>query len=227
MAVKKTDTKKANRINKVDQTAATVTVPKETGFSLPRPQFKLSKGLYLLLLILGIVVLLVILSSRYLIVAWVDKKPITRFEYYQQLGKKYGKDFREQMIVEKLILDEAQKRGVTVSASEIQDEIKKFEAQQGGAAQLDQILTMQGLSKDEFNKLVRLQLLRQKMFSNGITVTDDEVNKYTDQNKDQIPEVTEKTKNDIKEQLRQQKINSNFKNWLQQELQGPRVQRIY
>jgi Flp pilus assembly protein TadB len=47
--------------------------------------------------VLGLLVLLALayLASRFLVVAWVDNKPLTRFAYYSQLDQKYGKDLRE------------------------------------------------------------------------------------------------------------------------------------
>jgi parvulin-like peptidyl-prolyl isomerase len=191
-------------------------------------------------LILGalILALLAYFGVKYFVVAWVDKKPITRFEYYQNLESRYGKDTKEQMITEKLILDEAQGKGVSVSDKEIQDEINKFVAQQGGQAQLDQILQMQGLNMDQLKRLVRLQLLRQKLFGNNITVSDQELSQYIEQNKqsllpdkDQLatdsanPEISDAQKAQIKDQLKQQKINDAFQTWLTQTLQSSRVQR--
>ncbi len=191
-----------------------------------------SKRLTLPLILVLVVIALLYLGSKYFVVAMVDGKPITRIEYYQALDQRYGKDLREQMIAEKLITDEAQKRGISVTDKEVQDEIKKFEQQQGGAGQLDQILVSQGLSRTDFNKLVKLQLLRQKMFANA-QVTDQEINQYIEQNKDQLPDLatadastSAKIKNDVKTQLAQQKTNSDFSAWLKDALQSNRVKRF-
>jgi parvulin-like peptidyl-prolyl isomerase len=193
---------------------------------------RISKNIILPLLGLLIFAALVWLAARYLVIAWVDKKPITRIEYYQNLESRYGKDIKEQMIVEKLILDEAQNRGVSVSDQEVDTEINKFVAQQGGQEQLNQILQMQGLNMDQLKRLVRLQLLRQKMFGANIQVSDDELNKYITENKDALvatpgvePTLTEQEKQQIKEQLKQQKVNEAFQAWLDQALQSSRVQR--
>lgn len=176
--------------------------------------------------------LLFFLGSKYFVVAWVDKQPITRVEYYKALESKYGKDQREQLIVEKLVLDEARQKGISVSNDELNVEIKRIQDQQGGQAQLNQLLQMQNISQNEFSKLVMLQLLRQKLFGGSITVTDDEVSKYMDQNKDQLPQVNSqdassaaKLKDQIKEQIKQQKINSAFSSWLDSALKSSRVIR--
>lgn len=180
------------------------------------------------ILIIGAIIfgLLLYLSSRYLVVAWVDGKPITKIELYKNIEKRYGKDTREQIIVEKLILSEAAKNKVVVGKEEIGAEMKRIESEQGGAESLSQILEIQGISKEEFESLVRLQLLRLKIFGKDISITDEEVNKYLEDNKNQYKEVTDKVKEEVKELLKQQKINTSFNNWLKENLKGTRVQRV-
>lgn len=94
--------------------------------------------------------------SRFWVVAWVDNKPITKFELYSLLEKRDQGKTAEELIVEKLLLSEGQKQKQSVSEAEVQSEIQKIEKQQGSAEQLDQILTIQGLSRDDFRKLVEL-----------------------------------------------------------------------
>ncbi len=175
--------------------------------------------------------LIIFLGNKFLVAAWVNKKPITKFELSSALEKRYGKDLLEELIVEKLIEDEARKRAITISGEEIDVEIKKVEEQQGGADKLEQILKAQNISKDDFNKLVRLQLLRQKMFGVGKDVTEDEVNKYVEENKENLALETRtaseeaKLMESIKEQLKNQKINQEFNSWLNGALTGPEVSR--
>lgn len=183
-----------------------------------------------LLIISGAAVLLAVLGNKYLIVAWVDKKPVTRFEYYANLDKRYGKDLREELIVEKLINDEAINRKVSVTNTDIANESKKLEEAQGGADKLNQILQMQNLSRNDLSRLLRLQLLRQKLFGSGINISDDEVNKYIDTNKETFAspsaEVDKQTKESVREQLKQTKINSSFNSWLTEALKSSRVIRL-
>jgi foldase protein PrsA len=201
-----------------------------------RPFLNKKMGI-LLAIVLG-VGLLLFFGSRFLVVAWVDQKPITRFEYLQQLDNRYGKDLKEELIVQKLLENEAQKKNINISNQELGDEIKKIEEQQGGADKLNQILQAQNISRDEFSKLIKLQLMRTKLFSEGASISDEEVNKYIDENKEALPvnkdeqgndidpKTDQKLKDSIKEQLLQQKINQSFSTWLQENLQGSRVSRV-
>lgn len=235
-------TKKITKAKKDSAAAATTkrtskkTSAKKTK-SLERPSFqnyfnqvkipealKKTRNIYIAAGIIGIV-LLAVLISKYLVVAWVDKNPITAFQYYQTLDQKYGKEVKEQLIVEQLITNEAIKRRVSVSDNDVNTEIGKIEKEQGGKDKLNEILQIQGISESEFRNLVRLQLLRQKMFGENIEVKDDEVNKFIEENKNQYPEVTNEIKTQVKEQLKQQKITTSFQEWLRDALQSTRVKR--
>lgn len=184
-----------------------------------------------LTLLLAALIIFIFLGNKYLIAAWVNNKPVTRLELNNALQNRYGKDILEELIVERLIEEESRKRSVTVSQEELDNEIKKVEQQQGGAEQLAQILTAQNISRNDFNKLVRLQLLRQKMFGAGKDATDEEVEKYIEENKDNLAleqrTASEEAKlmESIKEQLKNQKVNQEFNQWLNGALSGPGVSR--
>lgn len=180
--------------------------------------------LVIFILVVGLATLAV-LVSRYLVIAWVDNKPITRLEYFQALDQKYGQGLKEQLIVERLVNEEALKRGVGVSNDEIEAEIKKVEEGQGGKDNLNQILQVQGISQVEFYKLVRLQLLKQKMFEKDVKVTEEDIKKYLE-SQNQSSTIDDQQKKEITNQLKLQKINNNFNNWLREALQGSRVKRV-
>ena len=176
----------------------------------------------------GIIVLaLVLILLPHLAVAWVDGKPVSIFSYYSALDQKYGKDTKEQMISEKLVEDEASKRGVTVSDTEVSDQIKKLEDQASGSASLNNILAQQGLTRDEFTKQIRLQSLIKKMFASEATVSTQEVDQYIAQNKAQLPDpVDNATRASIQDQLVQQKLVQAFQSWLQTASSSNRVVRL-
>jgi hypothetical protein len=122
-----------------------------------------------------------------------------------------------------------------VTDAEIEAEIKKVEEAQGGAAQLDQILAVNKTSREDFRKLVELQLIKQKLFGVGVDATDEDVTKYIEENKDSLPptmlenpESSEaaKLRESVKEQLKQTKVNENFNKWLEEALQSSRVMRM-
>lgn len=186
----------------------------------------LSKKITWIALGLGVIVLIAALANKYFVVAWVDNKPITRVELINSLQNRYGKDMTEELIVENLLLSEAAKRKIAISTDDINKEIKNLEDKNGGSDKFNQMLTTNGLTRNDLSKLLRIQLIREKMFSNGTEVSDKELQEYIDQNKEQLPEVTEEVKTSLKDQLKQQKMATNFNNWLSENLKSARVKRI-
>lgn len=187
-----------------------------------------------------ILVAFIYLGFKWLVVAWVDKTPITKIALYQELEQKYGEDLREQKIVENLVKNEASKRAVVVSREEVDQEAKKIEDQVGGKETLDSLLLQQKVSFDEFKGQVELQLLIRKMFEKDVSVSEDEIKKYFEENKESLlssldnPDISledessssSQLKEDIKNQLQQQKINQSFKTWLQENQNSARVIRL-
>lgn len=192
-----------------------------------------TKQKIIFLLLLGILALLIYYGYKFSVLAWVDQTPVTRFQLYQELDKKYGKDLREQLITETLINNEAKKQGVVISQDELDSQIKKIEEQQGGKDKLDQILTLQGMSRQDLDTQIRYQLLIEKMFGKDVTVADNEIKDYIDKNKDQFPDFSDdessesaKVKTGVADLLKRQKIGQSFNDWLKQALESPRIVRL-
>lgn len=246
-AKRKITTKSALRVSSSKKTELKVSVPKKTNpkrklaeetmpemsfdNEVPKSGIFTKKYLYAVLIVLAIIGVLFTVS-RFWIIAWVDNKPITKFELYSLLEKRDEGKTTEELIVERLLLSEGQKQRQSVSDAEVEAEVKKIEEQQGGADQLNQILSAQKLSRADFLKLVELQLLKQKLFGGGVNISEDDVKKYIDENKASLPanildnpqsSEAAQLRDSVKEQLKQLKINDNFNNWLNQNLTGPRV----
>lgn len=227
MAVKKTTRAKkvVAKSKKTKSEAIESSVSLSTGSKGFFSRDNLLKKFFSILIIAGVVVLLYF-GSKYMVVAWVDQQPISRIEYYSMLESRFGKDVREQLIIEKLLFAEAKKRGKVVSQQEIDGQVKKIADSQGGQAELVKALKIDGRSIDELKKYVKLQMLRDKMFGEGVMVKDEDVSKYIEDNKQAVPDpVTDEVKTAIKEQLRQDKISKNYNDWLKSTIQSPRVIR--
>ena len=230
VSVKKTPSRSTKKTEMVSEE------PMVTSSKMAMPALPISrKTTYIILLALGVVILL-FAANKYLVVAWVDKKPVSAFEYYSTLSKRYGKDINEELITQKLLENEASNKGIKISDTELNDEIKKIEDQQGGADKLNQILQAQNISQDEFHHLVRLQLLRTKLFADVAMVNESDVDAYIAENKEAFapstdastgatidPKEDPKLRESIKEQLAQQKTNASFSAWLQIARQSSRV----
>ena len=172
------------------------------------------------LLLPAIIILLVVIFTLFknqFIVAEVNGQPITRLQLINALEKKDGKTVLDSLITEQLILQEASKRKVTVSASEVSSQISQIEKSVSSQGQsLDALLAQQGMSRSDLNDQVKIQLLLKKMVGGKITVSDKEVNDYIEQNKDSIPQGTDPAtlKTQAKQQLEQQKLNTGIQTFV-------------
>jgi len=167
-------------------------------------------------------VILLGIASLYLLkdqvlVAMVNGRPISRLTLIKRMEKQAGKNTLDGLITETLILQEAKKKNVSITEPEIDQEITKLEEdllQQG--QNLDQLLSLQGNSKDELKERMRIQKIIEKIVGQDIQITDEEMETYLEENKEFIPQDgdLEEVKAGIKDQLTQQKLNEKIQSWL-------------
>ncbi len=81
------------------------------------------------------------------IVATVNGRPITRVNLLSELEKRNGKTVLDALVTQQLILQETEKRKITVSDKEVAGEVGKIEKSVSGQGQnLDLLLAQQNMS---------------------------------------------------------------------------------
>lgn len=144
--------------------------------------FKKSKNLYLILLVLGILVL-AIYKKSWFIAAMVNGMPITNLELQSQLNKQFRTQTLNQLVNEKIIIDEARKGAAIPTEAEINSKIMEVEKNVGGKEVLDSLLSQQGQTRDSLKNQIRVQLAISKLYDKEATVSADEVAKFVEENK--------------------------------------------
>ncbi|MFQ5452489.1 MAG: SurA N-terminal domain-containing protein, partial [Candidatus Paceibacterota bacterium] len=124
--------------------------------------------------------------------------------------KQAGAQVLDTLINEELIHQETANKKVSVSQGELDKEvasIKKVVESQG--QNLEDVLTTQGLSLVDFKEQVRIQIALEKLLKDQVSVTDEEINKYLEENKETIPQDLSKKKarQAVQDQLKTQKLN--------------------
>lgn len=178
---------------------------------------KLSPNQIKVLVFLVVLIILYLLRSSF-IVAIVNNEPITRFSFNKELEKTIGKDTLENLITEKLILHEIKKQGVVISDEEIQKEISNITAlieQQGST--LEDALALQGQTIQDLEKNIGIQKAIQKILEDKAQITDQEMQEYFETNSDLFGEdaVFEELREDIRQQLTNEKLNAEYQNWIE------------
>lgn len=152
------------------------------------------------------------------VAATVNGQVITRLALVREIEKQAGQQILDGLITKAIILQEAKKQKITVSKEEINQEVQKIEESLKAQNQnLDDVLALENLSREELSERLELQKIIEQLAGKDIQITDEEINQYFEENKSFYPEASDeaKTKSQIKEQLRQQKINQNFQTILQ------------
>lgn len=168
----------------------------------------------IVLIIIGVALLLYFFQDKYLF-AKVNGKPLTTFEVLDELEKVKRNEVAEVvniMIDKSLLLQEAEKRGITVSEEEINQEMKKTEeALKQSGQSLDSQLALLGMTREGLRENYQIQKSVEKMI--GTTeVSEEEINNYIEQNKDLLPpdQDEKQLREMVKQQLSQQKLGEQY-----------------
>ncbi len=153
------------------------------------------------------------------VVASINGVNITKDQLYDALVKESGQQTLEALISDKIIELELQKQNITVSEEETQAEIQKTITQFGGQEAFDQALQSYGYSLDDIKKDIQLNLKVKKMLEPQITITDEEMKAYFEENKaafnkeDGTPSTYEESKDIVKETLSNEKLQAAYGTW--------------
>ena len=168
----------------------------------------------ILLVLLG----LFYLGRSLLIAAVVDGKPITRLEVIRELEKQSGQETLDNLISKVLLFQEAQRRGVQISDQAIQAEIDNISSVvEAQGTTLDAELILRGQTREELEENVRIQKTIDELLAGEVGISDEEMENYFEENQAFFGEeaVYDDLKEDIREQLRQEKISQEFSSLLQ------------
>lgn len=200
-------------------------INKGRGFSLStltsyRPS---KKGWVIIAAIL--VILLLTTQKGIFLAAMVNNTPITNLELLARLNQQYRTQMINQLVNEKLILGEAQKKGITVSGKEVEEKIAQVEGNVGGPEALDNLLSQQGQTRSSLRDQIRVQLVIEKLYADQATVSAEEVDKFVTENESSLQATTsaEQTK-EATEILKQQKLGKAFNEKFQELKSAAKIQ---
>lgn len=128
----------------------------------------------------------------------VNGQTVSQDQYYQrcsdftqgQLAPPVGLIVMDQAIKEQLMSQEARRLNLAPTDAEVNAELDNIRKQMATSGQsLDQRLKQVGLPLDTIKNQIRLDVLQRKLITQGVTVTDKDVEQYYNQNK-QSPQFT-------------------------------------
>ena len=213
-----------------------ITPDKTSSVSEIKPQRKKLKNINLsknkkIIAVLGIgltiIIALIFLIKGFFVAAIVNGEPVGRITIIKELEKQSGKATLENLITKKLILQEAKRRGISVTEAETDSEIKKIEESlKSQNTTLDQALELQGMTRGQLVDEIKIQLSIQKIIGKDIKVSDKEIDDFISQNKDQFPEGTTEAqmKKEAKLSLEQQLIQEKTQAFIEELKKNAKIQ---
>ena len=205
--VKKTTPKrktadKASVVKTADKTPATIAKNKKT---------------FLIVGVVVVVAVIAFLAKGLFIAALVNGQPISRLAIIKELEKQSGKAALDKAITRSIVFQEAAKKKVSVTKEEIDKEIARIDKQFKSQGQnLDQLLTAQGISRNELNEDIKVQIIVQKILGDKVKVSEKEFLEFLDKNKDLLANEKDQAaaKINLKLQLEQQKLAQQYQEWI-------------
>lgn len=188
----------------------------ETSKMNPMQSKKTTMMLAAAIIVVVVVALLYVFRGSYL-AAMVNGKPIWKWSLATKLEDTYGETVLDQMILEALIYQEADKQNVSIDTAVIDTELQAIEAQvvaQGMT--LESALAAEGLTEESLRSQIELQKIAETIAASNISVTDEEIDTYLEENKDYLSD--ELSEGELRLQagndLQSQKQNEAIQAWV-------------
>lgn len=167
----------------------------------------------------GIVILgaLLFLGRSLVIAATVNGQPVSRFAIISELEKQGGQQALEKEITRMLVFQEASKKNIVASKEDLDKEIAKITKQVKDQGQdLNELLKAQGISQNDFQNDVKMQIVVTKLLGDKTKVSDKELNDFLSKNADLISKEKDqkKAREDVRQQLSQQKLSTEYQKWI-------------
>jgi len=229
--------KKNNKSVKVNSKNENVKIESQSNFSTQNNELKTVtnksqtpqiKPYYVVIGVIIVALLsLLYYFKSFFIVAIVNGQPIWRSTLNNQMAKQYGQQMLDTLITETLIEQQAKNKGIMIDDDKVASETAKIEESVASQGQtLDQILILQGMTRDDLKKQLRLNLMVEQLAGSDASASAEEVTNYIKDNSTTLPKdltgnkLTEYVANLLASQKRSQIIQS----WLVNLKQGAKIQ---
>lgn len=150
-------------------------------------------------------------------VATVNGEKITREELAERLIQQSGKEVLEQMITEKLIDQEAKRKGINITEADINQKIGEIKKQFPDEKTFQNQLEASSISLEDLKKQIRLQLIVEKILKGKVKVSEKEIKTYYNQNKETFfkGKKFDEVKDQIKKELEYQNLSFQAEAWIE------------
>ena len=139
--------------------------------------------------------------------------------------KQYGAEVLELLMTNEIIRQEAAAQKIELTDEELDAEYKEYAEFYGGEEALLESLATFNMTKDDIINDITTYLLTVKLIKKDITLTDEEIQDYYEENKDSYTTedgkqlAFEDVKADVKEALLEERIDAEYSTWLDEKFE--------
>lgn len=178
--------------------------------------YRPSRKIFIIILIAG-ALLLAFYKKEWFIAATVNGTPVSSLDLLIRMNQQFRTQTLNQLINEKIILQQASQNNISISEQEISSKIGELEKNVGGAQVLESLLSQQGQTRSSIRGQLRLQLMIEKLYQNEATISAYEVDNFIKTNPQALQATEEASqRKEAADTLKQQKINQIFSEKFQQ-----------
>lgn len=179
-------------------------------------EIKRNKILVLVLVLIALGLLAYKYKSAF-IAATVNGNPIFRWEVTKVLEAQGGNQALSMLTEKRLIEGEAAINKIVINPSEIDSKIKVIEdSLKSGGQTLDSYLQANGGTREQLIEMVRYEILVEKLLKDRVSVSDEEITKYIEDNKTTFPDLKddEQGRSLVKEELQRTKLSEEYSKYV-------------
>lgn len=158
-------------------------------------------------------------------VATVNDAVITQGELQDALMKQYGADVLELLMTNEIIKQEAKAQKIEVTDEELDAEYKVYADYYGSEEALLESMAIYNMTKDDILNDIKLYLLTVQLLKQEITLTDEEIQAYYEENKTSFTTddgeqlAFEDVKEDVEAALLEERIDAEYDVWLDEKFE--------
>lgn len=150
------------------------------------PAKPMPKILFAIPIIIALLALLLWRNKGLILVATVNNQPVWRWDLEQRFVSRFGTQTLEEMVNEQILKNEASKQGITVTEADLNNKTSEIEKTLEGKVTLKDALKQQGMTMEDFNRQLEVQIMIEKLTAKKVTVTDKDISDFIEQNKENM-----------------------------------------
>lgn len=141
------------------------------------PTRRRPRWLWIVIIVIGLAGLLW-MNKGMVVAAVVNGRPIFRWELNKTLVSRFGTQTLEGIISERLVAGAAASSGIQVSKDEVATKVAEIVKSLGGDMGIDDLLKYQGMTKQDFENQIRLQMTVEKVLARDLAITEGDIDNF-------------------------------------------------